>query len=222
MTDPFTMIPHFPTIKRINKLVTFDRSPIWLIIFLVIVTGVFVYHLLKLPMPLNAMGVKPFVDKISLTDEIIYGDVFSLGGGDWNSLFLTSKLKRDVRVAIIYPFMWVIINAKDGIYAMADSQTAPKRFIGDGEFDPCPSGKTFVQFNKPTSGLGETNMRYKCMPLSLSQLINNAEQAYALGSAERVHFKFETLLHENVHSITLTDCVNYLLANGLMTNVPRG
>lgn len=187
--------------------------------FIIFWGALFLTCLWALTPPLQRMGIKQFVDKISLTDKIVYGDVFSLGGGDSSTYDdETLKLTRDVRVAIVYPFMWVIINAKKGIYVLADSQSASNSSIDNSEFDSCPSGNTVVQFNRPESGFGVTNMRYKCLPLSLNQLVNNSERTYALGAAERVYFKFESLLDETTKSISLTDCINYLLIHGYITN----
>lgn len=199
-------------------------------LFIIFLCTLFLTCLWTLALPLHKMGVKQFIDKISLTDKIVYGDIFSLGGGDNSSTYDDDemlKLRRDVRVAIVYPFMWVIINTKKSIYVLTDSQSAPNLSMIDdnnnnnsgGElFNPCPSGNTAVKFNRPESGFGFTNMHYKCLPLSLNQLFNNAKRAYAMGIAERVYFKFKSLLDETTKSISLTDCINYLLVHGYMTN----
>lgn len=192
----------------------------WLSIMIALVVtclGVLITHS-SVPAPLSVFRMNIFNDKISLTDEIIYGDVFSLGGGNWEG---TNDSWRDIRVAIVYPFFWVILNANKRIYVLIDSETGSGNYNRGHhrrlDHNPCPNGQTFAKLNPPSSGLGMTNLTYRCLPFSLIDLIRRSDTAYEKDTTERVYFKFENILRKKSTSINIKDCINYLILRGLLT-----
>ncbi len=126
-------------------------------------------------------------------DNALYADVYSLTNTTDSS---------DIRLAIVAPFNWFLLNFKDCIYIYSTAT---------GNIDACGDSNSskFVKLNSPKTGKPLNNLQIVCIPFTISTMLE-----YFSTNKSKSRFTIDVPNDYSIRSLTVIDVVNTLLVEG--------
>jgi hypothetical protein len=108
----------------------------------------------------------------------------------------------DVRLAVVAPFNWFLLNFKKSIYISSTST---------GNVDACGDGNSskFVKLNNPKSGKPLNNLQVVCIPFTISTMLE-----YFSNNKSKQRFTVDVPNDYSIRRLTVIDVINRLLIEG--------